>query len=107
MELMKNYNNALQTLYDHVGFEEDWVVCPIDDSTECFWTIDENQDFVRFADTMEVLASDGEYYEDEVYKQRFYKKHVYRGEKLTMVFCDTHTDGMKYFRFFDNSKEIK
>ena len=107
MELMKNYNNALQALYDHVGFKEDWAICPIDDSTDCFWVLDENQGFVRFADTMETLNSDGDYYEDEIYKQRFYTKHVYCGENLTMVFCDTHTDGMKYFRFFDNSKEVK
>ena len=31
MELIKNYENALQAIYDHVGFKEDWVIAPIDD----------------------------------------------------------------------------
>ena len=35
MELISNYENALQAIYDHVGFKEDWVIAPIDDCVSC------------------------------------------------------------------------
>lgn len=105
MDLIKNYNEALQALYDHVGFEEDWVVCPIDDCTDKFWQLLGQS--VKFADSMEQFNSDGDFYRDDIYTQRFYSKHVYEGEKYTMIFCDPHVDGMKWFRVFDNEKCVK
>ena len=103
MSIMNDYNEAVQKLYNHVGFVEDWVICPIDDCTDKYWRVDENT--VKFADSVEQFNSDGDYYEDEIYTQKFYKKWVYEGKELTMVFCDPHTDGMKWFRVFDNSKK--
>lgn len=101
MELMDNYNKALQELYNHVDFEEDWVVCPIDDCTDKYWTY--NEDSVFYADTEEELRNEeGNYYQDDIYKQRFYKKWVYEGERLTMIFCNPHVDGVQWFRIFDN-----
>ncbi len=105
MELIDNYFEALQKIYDHVGFEEDWVICPINDNTKYIWC-HSNTD-VRFADTLEELKSgDGNCYSNEIYTQRFYKKWVYEGEDFTMIFCDTRTDGMKYFSLFDNKKKV-
>lgn len=108
MELIKNYNEALQAIYDHVGFKEDWVVAPLDDCTEKFWDVDD--DCVCYAETKEKLENkDGsdDYYMDDIYKQRFYQKWVYEGEDFTMIFCDPHVDGMKWFRLFDNKKRVK
>lgn len=105
MSLIENYNKAKQEIYDHVGFEEDWVVYPIDDSTEFYWTVDENS--VKYANLEVGLLSESEYFQDDIYTQRFYDKWVYRGEDITMIFCDPGVDGMKYFRIFDNLKEIK
>ena len=102
MELMTNYNDAVQKLYDHVGFKEDWVLCPIDDCTDKFWSVDDEQ--VKFANSEEQFNSDGDYYQDEIYKQRFYSKWVYEGKELTMIFCNTYTDGVCWFRVFDNGK---
>jgi hypothetical protein len=104
MELIENYEKALQTIYDHVGFKEDWVIAPIDNCTDRFWDID--GDSVKYADTIEQFNSDGDYYLDDVYKQRFYNKWIYEGKDFTMIFCDPHVDGMKWFRIFDNSKRI-
>lgn len=105
MELIKNYNAALQAIYDHVGFVEDWVICPIDDKTDYVWQADENE--VKYAKTIEDFNGDGgAYYVDEIYKQRFYSKHVYAGKDFTMIFCNPGVDGMKYFRIFDNSKMV-
>ena len=63
---------------------------------------------VVFHETEEsVIEQDGDNYEDEIYTQRFYQKHIYRGRDLTLIFVDTHTDGNKFFAIFDNSKEVK
>ena len=104
MELMQNYNNALQEIYDHIGFVEDWEVYAIDDCTEYLWKIVDDE-VVRFSKTLEELNED--YYENETYKQRFYPKWVYRGSKYTLMICDTRTDGNKFFCIFDNGKEVK
>ena len=69
-----------------------------------FWHVD--KDSVRYAETAEQFNSDGDYYEDDIYTQRFYKKWVYKGKDLTMIFCDPHVDGMKWFRVFSNNKEL-
>lgn len=103
--LMKKYNDNLELLYNHVGFTPDWVVCPIDDCTEMYWST--NGEVVKFAETIKNFYSECDYYLDNIYTQRFYKKHIYRGIDYTMIFCDPHVDGMKYFRIFDNKKEQK
>ena len=105
MELIKNYETALQAIYDHVGFKEDLVVYPIDDCLEKFWKTNGNE--VTYADSIEELKSgEGNYYSDQVYKQRFYEKWIYEGKDFTMIFCDPSVDGMKWFRIFDNSKKL-
>lgn len=108
MKLIDDFNQAKQALYDHVGFKEDWVVYAIEDRTHMFWSISHSDGTeVKFGETMEQMESDGDYYTNEIYTQRFYKKHVYRGAELTMIFVDTHTDGNKFFAFYSNDKEVK
>lgn len=106
MSLISKYNKALQDLYDHVGFKEDWVVCPIDDCTDSYWFTD--GDTVRYAKTIKDLKDEdaGEYYSDDIYTQRFYSKWIYEGKDYTMIFCDPHVDGMKWFRVFSNDKKF-
>lgn len=105
MELINNYNNALQEIYSHVGFVEDWVVYPIDNQTDKFW--DTDGDTIFYADTEEYFREeDGNFYRDDVYKQRYYNKWIYEGKDFTMIFCDPHVDGMKWFKIFDNSKRL-
>ena len=50
MELISNYENALQAIYDHVGFKEDWLIAPIDDCTDKFWNTDGKS--VLYADSL-------------------------------------------------------
>lgn len=107
MKLIEKFNIALQALYDHVGFKEDWVVYAVEDCTEMYWKLIDNNSCVKFADSMKKFESDGDYYEYTIYTQRFYNKWIYRGKDLTMIFTDTNTDGNKFFTFFDNSKEVK
>ena len=107
MSLMEDLIKAKQALWDHVGFEEDYVVYAIEDRTNYFWSVDEAAKTNKFAESIDQYNSDGDYYEDEIYTQRFYSKHVYRGADFTMVFVDTHTDGNKFFAIYDNTKEVK
>ena len=108
MSIIENYNKALQEIYEHVGFVEDWVVYPLDDRTEYFWDYNKKYGVVDFADSIEELESmEGNSYSNEIYTQRFYEKHIYIGEKYTMIFCDTRIDGQKVFGIFDNSKRCK
>jgi hypothetical protein len=104
IKLLENYNNALQSIYNHVGFTEDWVVYPILDNSKYFWFIDGGE--VGYADSINELENEeGNYYSGSIHCQRFYEKHVYEGKDYTLVFLDTHTDGMKYFSIFDNNKK--
>lgn len=105
LEIINNYNKVLEELYEHVGFVEDWFVCPIDDCTNYYWSV--NDEYVKYADSIEQHNSDdGDHYIDDIYKQRFYSKWVYEGNDLTMIMCNPHVDGVKWFRIFDNSKRI-
>jgi hypothetical protein len=104
MSLIEDYNTALEKIYEHVGFVEDWVVYPIDDSTDKYWYI-MNNDCFKMADTKDNLNTD-ECYLIDIYTQRFYDKHIYRGQDYTMIFGTQNVDGMKYFYILDNTKEI-
>lgn len=110
LQLVKDYQKALDAIYEHVGFQEDWVVCPLDDKTDYYWFIINDKSTVKhtvkFANSLEDLFSQGEYYEDDIYTQSFYSKWVYEGEDFTMIFCDPHVDGMKWWRLFDNKKKV-
>lgn len=101
---MNEYFNQLQKVYDYLGFKEDWVVLPLDDRREYHWFV--TDDDVVFGDKDDVINQTGNHYSDEIYKQRFYDKWVYRGEEYTMVMVNTHVDGNRFLAIYDNSKEI-
>jgi len=103
MNILEDYDKAKQAIYDHVGLVEDWTVYPLDFKVGMPWTTDGDE--VKYADSQEQFDSDGDYYSDEVYKQRFYKKHILRGEQYTLIFCQPHVDGMIFWRIFENSME--
>lgn len=107
-DLIENYNKALQAIYDHVGFIEDWVFYAIDDRTEMYWKVLERE-VIYSEDKKSIIKENGNYIVNKIYTQRFYNKYIYRGKELTMIFVDTktETDGNKFFAIFDNDKEIK
>jgi len=107
VDIISNYQKALKDLYDHVGFVEDWVVLAPEFQTDMFWRI--SHDEVIYGNTIEDITTnyeEGNCYTCEIYTQRFYKKHIYRGDEYTMIMVDTHTDGNKFFMFFSNDKEV-
>jgi hypothetical protein len=106
MSIIDDYNTALDKIYEHVGFVEDWVVYPILDETDRYWYI-MNSDCFKMADTEKDLDTTDNCYLIDIYTQRFYEKHIYRGEDYTMIFGTQNVDGMKWFYILDNKKEIK
>lgn len=107
MELLDDYFKIQKQIYDYFGYVEDWVVIPIDDSREYYWILNEQSRFVRFAKTKEQLFSDGDYYENVIYTQRFLPRWVYPAEDFTMICVDTRTDGNKFLQILDNSKRVE
>lgn len=110
MELLNKYNDLEKQLHKYFGYVEDWVVIPMTDETENFWKLDQNEDGsgeIIYAETMDQMNSDGDYYSGSIYTQRFLSKYVYRGEDYTMVAVDTHVDGNKFLMIFDNKKELE
>jgi hypothetical protein len=109
MQLLNDYNQKRQELFDYFGYVENWKAIPVDDATMYHWRLtgERHGDEIQFADTIEELESEsGNYYTNEIYTQRFLPKWVYRGADYTMVVVDTHTDGNKFLQIFDNAKEI-
>jgi hypothetical protein len=107
VKMFEDYNDLQKQIFDYFGYVEDWKVIPLDFQLEAFWILNERENYVRFANTDDDqgLYSDGNYYENEIYHQRFLPKWVYRGEAYTMICVDTHTDCNQFLQIFDNSKE--
>ena len=111
MKMLDEYFELQGKIYDYFGYVEDWAVIPIEDGRRFYWRLngEAHGDSVRFAETLKELNDDkGEnYYENEIYTQRFLPKWVYRGDEYTMVCVDTLTDGNKFLQVFDNAKEAQ
>lgn len=116
MKILDDYFKLQMDLYNYFGYEEDWKVIPINDERRCYWSLlngEGSGGSVRYAETKEQLINadidnlDSDYYEDDIYTQRFLPKWVYRGKDYTMICCNPHVDGNFFLRIFDNLKEIK
>lgn len=105
MELLDKYFEIQKQIYNYFGYKEDWRIIPLENSTEMFWILDEDSGFVRFAETEDKLFSNGDYYKNAIYTQRFLPRWVYPAKDYTMICVDTHTDGNKFLQVFDNSKK--
>ena len=112
MKLLIKYFDLQKEIFDYFGYVEDWKSIPLEDATEFYWQLNENSDgsgSVRFSENAQKLQDEeaGDYYENEIYTQRFLPKWVYRGKDYTMICVDTHCDGNKFLQIFDNAKELK
>ena len=111
MKLLDQYFKLQKEIYDYFGYNEDWVVIPLDDNRGYYWylTGEGHGDEVKYAaDKINLFdGTEDDGYSSEIYTQRFLPKWVYRGEEFTMVCIDTHTDGNKFLAVFDNSKEVR
>ena len=102
--------NLEQQIHDYFGYVEDWVKIPIDDCREYYWHLsgEGHGDHVSFAkDKASFKSQEGDFYQNDIYTQRFLPKWVYRGHEYTMICVDTCTDGNKFLAIYDNKKELK
>lgn len=110
MDSLDRYLALQQEIHDYFGYKEDYRILPMVDQRGDYWMITgtESDGQVAFHEDKAKLkdVEGGEYYENEIYTQRFLPKWVYRGEKFTMICVDTHTDGNQYLQIFSNDKEL-
>lgn len=106
MKLLKDYFDLQQNIYNYFGYEEGWVVIPIEDDTGYYWMVDPNESECVIFAIDQTDFYNGDYYKNEIYNQRHLPKYVFRGEDYTMIAVDTHTDGNKFLQIFSNSKEV-
>jgi hypothetical protein len=104
---INEYFSLQEEIYKYFGYEEDWVVIPLDDRRGMYWKIVGTE-----ADGEVLFCEDGKFRDEDlfsntIYTQRFLPKYVYRAPEFTMISVDTHTDGNKFLAIFSNDKEIK
>ena len=105
MNLLDEYFNIQQKIYDYFGYVEKWKVIPLEDRRKYFWYV--ANDEVYYAKRPEDFDEEiGDHYSDEIYKQRFLSKCIYRAKDYTMICVDTHIDDNKFLAIYDNDKEI-
>jgi len=104
---LDTYFSLQYQIFNYFGYKEDWRILPIVFSSDMYWRLyGEGPGTVRFADTKKLLDDPNlNYYENEIYTQRFLPKWVYRGKDYTMICSDPHSDRNQYLQIFENSKE--
>jgi len=128
LKLLDDYLELQKQIYNYFGYKEDWVVIPIDDRRNYYWTISYNLKNIKnrynwgiyYCESKKIMKDlvdcdfewernniSGSFYSDEIYTQRFLKKWAYRGKDFTMICVDTHTDGNKFLAIYSNEKEVK
>ena len=111
-ELLKQYFDFQKKIHDFFGYVEDGETIPIEDTTEYYWLLKHDEyrrNRIYFSNqplTVESINKDKNLYSDIIHMQQFIPEWVHRAERYTMIYCDTHTDGNKYLRIFDNDKEL-
>jgi hypothetical protein len=102
-DVVSAFIKARDALYEHFGFEEDWVMYPLNFEAlndlwcirddEIHWWRKENKD---------------DYYSADIFRHRFYPKgSIFRGSEFTMIFGHPHVDGMTWAYIFKNKNESK
>lgn len=115
MKLLDEMLAAKNALFSYFGYKEDWRVYAAQDYRRFWWSLDEDEENVTFADkkgTLDLAIGGDEEaldacYTDEVLRDRFLPQSVYRKDDYTMILVDTHTDGNKFLAVFDNKREVK
>lgn len=105
MDLLDKEIEIRRQIFDYFGYREDWRVLPFCDARGYYWCLcGEEPDSVLYAETEQGLE-DGDHHIISVYRQRHLSKFIYRGTDYTMIVVDTHCDGNKFLKIFDNQKE--
>lgn len=123
LDKLNKYFELQKEILDYFGFPATWKEIPIDDATQYYWRVTDDEDEVKYCeeDNLEEARrllkdeDDEEWYKlhgDKLYSNEIYTychldKYIYRTADYTMICVDTHCDGNKFLQIFDNAKEIK
>lgn len=108
MQLIDNYFNAKKELHEYFGYEENWVEIPMESGVEYFWYFDAEEELLYYSEDKEKMLSieEGEYYNAQLYTQRFLEKWVYETKEHTMISVDTQVDGNKFLMILSNKNKV-
>lgn len=112
-DLIAEYFELQEKIYDYFGYQEDWCVIPLSDKTEMYWMLEQRPDGSGYVVsspipfTRESIESGDAIYMDVIYMQRFLPRWVYPGDEVTMVCVDTKTDGNRFLMLLDTTKQCK
>jgi hypothetical protein len=100
-DLISNYIEARDALYNHCGFEENWTAYPLElGNIDSEWRLNANS--IEWSDGN---WTDSDTYSADLYRHRFFEgKAVYEGEDYTMVLGEPHVDLMIWLYVFKNTK---
>ena len=93
-DILKQYHNVMENIQDHF---ECGGLYQIDDATEYYWKINDN----------EVLFSSNSNDEEFIYSSEIFANandNIYRKDDYTLVY--THENGYYYSMIFDNTREV-
>lgn len=128
-KLLKKYTDSIKGIYEYFGYTEEWHVYPLEDLTECYWTIHENAVWFGYENNHPSLESiENEYMDSyknskndeefslEEFNRNFienefgYKSIILKEPSIkethSMICVDTQCDGNKFLTIFDNKKRF-
>lgn len=109
-DLLKQYFNIQDQIYAVFGYVENWIPYTMEWMEDYYWKIGVSSiwgkiECVRYSSLPLSEATDADSYEDEIRHDRFLKSSIWKTADYTLILCDTHTDGVKLLRIFDNALE--
>jgi len=111
MDLLDQYFELQQKIYDYFGYKEGWCVFPIADTREYSWFIKGGSGFNRHViyckgDFTVRAIADGKFWQEEIERNVHFPQLIYDGEEFTMIVIDACTDDNGFLRIFDNSRQL-
>lgn len=107
MEALDQFFILQRTIFDDFGYVEDHRIYPLNDKRKYYWRFDGmlSNIVVKFALTKDELEKEaGNYYECEIYTDRYLSRWAYQSKNCSMILIDAG-DGNKLLSIFDNEKE--
>lgn len=98
--IIKQYKNAIEDIYKHVGFEENITTYPLEIYTDVYWYNNDENVYLSHEDW--IVDVDFCF---PIFKSRCYNKSVYQGRSYTLIFCIVRDQ--RRFLVFSKSKQVE
>lgn len=98
--IIKQYKNAIEDIYKHVGFEENILSYPLEIYTDVYWYNNDENVYLSCEDW--TVDTDFCF---PIFKSRCYNKSIYIGRSYTLIFCIVRDQ--RRFLVFSKSKQVE